>query len=168
MDRPLLVVDAANVVGMVPDGWWRRRAEATELLRDALEPLADTGMAGRDLPAELAWLAGPALEVVLVVEGAAAGIGGSPSVRVVPARGSGDDAIVNLVAEEGGGRRTAVATGDRALQSRVARLGASVLPPTALPLRARLPGDRAPRSRRWTESSEGGDSTATSNPSSPA
>ena len=49
MDRPLLVVDAANVVGMVPDGWWRRRAEATELLRDALEPLADTGMAGRDL-----------------------------------------------------------------------------------------------------------------------
>src|SRR5207237_5286316 len=31
--RPLLVVDAANVVGMVPDGWWRRRAEATELLR---------------------------------------------------------------------------------------------------------------------------------------
>jgi len=149
MDRPLLVVDAANVVGMVPDGWWRRRAEATELLRDALEPLADTGMAGRDLPAELAWLAGPALEVVLVVEGAAAGIGGSPSVRVVPARGSGDDAIVNLVAEEGGGRRTAVATGDRALQSRVARLGASVLPPTALPLRARLPGDRARRNRGW-------------------
>ena len=148
MDRPLLVVDAANVVGMVPDGWWRRRAEATELLRDALEPLADTGIAGRDLPAELAWLAGPALEVVLVVEGAAAGIGGSLSVRVVPARGSGDDAIVNLVAEEGGGRRTAVATGDRALQSRVARLGASVLPPTALPLRARLTGDRAPRNRR--------------------
>ena len=109
MDRPLLVVDAANVVGMVPDGWWRRRAEATELLRDAFEPLADTGLAGRDLPAELAWLASPALEVVLVVEGAAAGIGGSPSVRVVPARGSGDDAIVNLVAEEGGGRRTAVA-----------------------------------------------------------
>src|SRR5438105_7432723 len=152
MDRPLLVVDAANVVGMVPDGWWRRRAEATELLRDALEPLADTGMAVCDLPAELAWLAGPALEVVLVVEGAAAGIGGSLSVGVVPARGSGDDTIVNLIAdiaEEGGGRRTAVATGDRALQSRVARLGASVLTPTALPVRARLPGGRAPRNRRW-------------------
>ena len=151
MDRPLLVVDSANVVGMVPDGWWRRRAEATELLRDALEPLADTGIAGRDLPADLAWLAGPALEVVLVVEGAAARIGGSLSVGVVPARGSGDDTIVNLIAdiaEEGGSRRTAVATGDRALQSRVARLGASVLPPTALPLRARLPGDRAPRNRR--------------------
>ena len=167
MDRPLLVVDSANVVGMVPDGWWRRRAEATELLRDALEPLADTGIAGRDLPADLAWLAGPALEGVPVggrstrhhcrslgaiagqpgPEGAALRAG-SLSVRVVPARGSGDDAIVNLVAEEGGGRRTAVATGDRALQSRVARLGASVLPPTALPLRARLPGDRASRNRR--------------------
>ena len=149
MDRPLLVVDAANVVGMVPDGWWRRRAEATELLRDALEPLAETGVDDRDLPAELAWLSRPALEVVLVVEGAAAGISGSPSVRVVRARESGDDAIVNLVAEEGGGRRTAVATGDRALQSRVARLGASVLPPTALPLRAQLPGDRARRNRGW-------------------
>jgi len=28
-DQPLLVVDAANVVGSVPDGWWRDRAGAT-------------------------------------------------------------------------------------------------------------------------------------------
>ncbi|MDP9246561.1 MAG: NTP pyrophosphohydrolase, partial [Candidatus Dormibacteraeota bacterium] len=38
----LIVVDAANVVGSVPDGWWRDRAAATERLRDAL---ARTGRA---------------------------------------------------------------------------------------------------------------------------
>src|ERR1041385_1749095 len=60
--RPLLVVDAANAIGVIPDGWWRRRAEAVALLRDALEPVAEAGLAG--------WHAGP-LEVVLIVEGAA-------------------------------------------------------------------------------------------------
>jgi hypothetical protein len=60
MDRPLLVVYASNVVGIVPDRWWRGRAEATELLRDALEPLAETGVDERDPPAELAWLSRPA------------------------------------------------------------------------------------------------------------
>ena len=33
---PLLVVDAANVVGSVPDGWWRDRHAANERLRDRL------------------------------------------------------------------------------------------------------------------------------------
>lgn len=36
---PLLVVDAANVIGSVPDGWWRDRAGAAERLRDALVPV---------------------------------------------------------------------------------------------------------------------------------
>lgn len=136
---PLLVVDAANVVGAVPDGWWRRRAEATALLRDALEPLAEKGLAGHGLPAALAWLTRPPLEVVLVVEGAAARIAASRTVRVLAAQGSGDDAIVQLVAEEGAGRRSAVVTRDRALRSRVIELGAAVVPPSALPRRSRLP-----------------------------
>ena len=137
--RPLVVVDAANASGMVPDGWWRRRAEATELLRDALAPLAGSGFAGPDLPASLAWLRTPPLEVVLVVEGAAARVAGIPSVRVVAARGSGDDAIVRLVAAERSGRRCAVVTADRGLRSRVTALGAAVVGPRALPRRPPLP-----------------------------
>jgi hypothetical protein len=136
---PLVVVDAANVVGVVPDGWWRRRAEAAELLRDALEPVADAGLPGHGLPAELDWLTRPPLEVVLVVEGAAARITGSSTVRVVAAGGSGDDAIVQVVATEGGGRRVAVVTADRALRSRVMELGAVVVGPGVLPPRSRLP-----------------------------
>lgn len=134
-----MVVDAANVVGMLPDGWWRRRAEAAELLRDALAPLAETGFGPGAVPAGLAWLTRPPLEVVLVVEGAAARIAGTPTVRVVPADGSGDDAIVHVVAAAGGERRRAVVTGDRGLQARVAALGAVVVSRSALPPRARLP-----------------------------
>jgi hypothetical protein len=127
--KPLLVVDAANVVGIVPDGWWRRRAEAAELLRDALEPVAERGLPG---------VPGP-VEVVLVVEGRAARVGGSPAVRVVAAPGSGDDAIVDLVAREGtGGRGVVVATADRGLRARVVALGAEVVPPSALPRRSSL------------------------------
>jgi len=122
------VVDAANVVGLVPDGWWRRRAEAAELLRDALAPVAERGLAD---------LRGP-LEVVLVVEGKAARVSGSATVRVVAAPGSGDDAIVDLVAREGGGRLCVVATADRGLRARVMALGATILPPSALPRRAQL------------------------------
>ncbi|HIY66132.1 MAG TPA: NUDIX hydrolase, partial [Candidatus Agrococcus pullicola] len=35
-ERPAIVVDAANVVGAVPDGWWRDRAGAAERLRNRL------------------------------------------------------------------------------------------------------------------------------------
>jgi hypothetical protein len=126
--RPLLVVDAANVVGSVPDGWWRDRAGATERLRDRLAPLAASGLPeGGGKPA---WLVGP-LDIALVVEGAARRVGGVPGVRVVPAARSGDDAIVDLVRQEQG-RRRAVVTADRELRSRVADLGADVLGPSAL------------------------------------
>jgi hypothetical protein len=136
--RPLVVVDAANVVGAVPDGWWRRRSEATELLRDALGPLAGTGLHASGLPDRLTPLTVPPLEVVLVVEGAASGVASSPTVRVVAARDGGDDAIVDLVVADGPGRLCVVVTGDRALRRRVTRLGASVLGPRALPPRSRL------------------------------
>ena len=44
--RPLLIVDAANVVGSIPDGWWRDPAGATERLRDALTPVVAAGLPG--------------------------------------------------------------------------------------------------------------------------
>jgi len=120
--RPLLVVDAANVVGSVPDGWWRDRAGATARLRDRLARVADEGIPG---------LAGP-VEVVLVVEGKARAVEAIEGVRVVSAPRSGDDAIVALVESEPGDRTRVVVTADRELRDRVQRFGASVLGPSAV------------------------------------
>jgi hypothetical protein len=123
MSVALLVVDAANVVGSKPDGWWRDRAGATARLRDGLADVNATGLP--DLP-------GP-LEVVLVVEGRARDVEGIDGVRVERAIGSGDDAIVALVAAEGDGRRVVVVTADRELRDRVTALGAEVRGPSAVP-----------------------------------
>lgn len=126
---PLLVVDAANVVGSVPDGWWRDRAGATARLRDELVAVASRGLETAEAPAPLR--EGP-VEIVLVVEGAARAVEAVPGVRVVSAPGSGDDAIVAVVGEHGAGRACFVATADRALSTRVRRLGAAVIGPRAV------------------------------------
>jgi hypothetical protein len=130
---PLVVVDAANVVGSVPDGWWRDRAAAATRLRDALAGLAWSGLpAYRGLPD---WAARPPLAVVLVVEGKARGVESVPGVRVVAAPGSGDDAIVELLRDRPDGRPALVVTADRGLRDRVGRLGAAVIGPHAVPRR---------------------------------
>lgn len=131
--RPLVIVDGANVVGSVPDGWWRDRLSAARRLRDVLPTVAAAGLA--DLP-------GP-VDVVLVVEGAAAGLATEPApagVHVVaaPKTGSGDDVIVDLVATTvaaapGDHRRCVVVTADRGLRERVSARGAHVVGPRALP-----------------------------------
>ncbi|MFJ8358338.1 NTP pyrophosphohydrolase [Streptomyces sp. NPDC093984] len=119
MSVPLLViVDGANVVGSVPDGWWRDRRGAADRLRDRLVPLAADGLPG---------FPGP-LELVLVVEGAARGVEAVPGIRVDAAPGSGDDRIVELVAEAGD-RQVLVVTADRELRRRVTDLGAEVTGP---------------------------------------
>ncbi|MCW7942474.1 NTP pyrophosphohydrolase [Streptomyces hygroscopicus] len=115
---PLVIVDAANVVGSVPDGWWRDRRGAAERLRDRLVRYAGEGLPGRQGP----------LELVLVVEGAARGVESVPGVRVEAAPGSGDDRIVELVAEAGS-RPVLVVTADRELRRRVSELGAEVTGP---------------------------------------
>jgi hypothetical protein len=119
MTHPLLVVDAANVVGSVPDGWWRDRAGATARLRDDLVEVAEHG---------LPTLPGP-LDVVLVVEGRARHVEPVPGVRVVPAPASGDDTIVDVVQANPPDRPCTVITADRALRDRVEALGATVLGP---------------------------------------
>jgi hypothetical protein len=123
MGVPLLVVDGANVVGSVPDGWWRDRAGAAVRLRDRLTPITSQGLG--DLP-------GP-VEVVLVVEGKARDIPETEGVRVERAPGSGDDAIVGVVAGTEPGRRVVVVTADRGLRERVAELGAEVVGPSSIP-----------------------------------
>lgn len=122
MDTPLLlIVDAANVVGSVPDGWWRDRRGAAERLRDRLVTVAEEGLADRPGP----------LDVVLVVEGAARGVDSVPGVRVEQAPGSGDDRIVELT-REFAGRPRLVVTADRELRSRVGELGAEVTGPRSV------------------------------------
>ncbi|MFI7011204.1 NTP pyrophosphohydrolase [Streptomyces sp. NPDC050145] len=107
-----LVVDGANVVGSVPDGWWRDRKGAAVRLRGRLVDYA---------------AAHPGTDVVLVVEGAARGVESVPGVRVESAPGSGDDHIVELVERLGG--PCTVVTADRELRSRVEALGARTVGP---------------------------------------
>ena len=96
--RPLLVVDAANVIGSRPDGWWRDRPAAVRrLLKAITDGTHDTG------------------DIVLVVEGGAReGVapGVHAGVEVVHAAGSGDDEIVRVLAAEAAGPAPAGHGGD--------------------------------------------------------
>jgi hypothetical protein len=111
------VVDVANVMGSRPDGWWRDRAAAATRIRDDLAAAVAAGHPIGDLPP---------VELVLVVEGRAGGVGPVPGVEVVRAAGSGDDAIVDVVRDRGQDRPVVVVTADRELRGRVAALGATV------------------------------------------
>jgi 8-oxo-dGTP diphosphatase len=82
-----IIVDAANVMGSRPDGWWRDRAGAARRLRDQLAGLAAGGVAA--LPETMQ---APALElwfpdIVLVVEGAARSVAAAHAAG--PGRGGG-------------------------------------------------------------------------------
>lgn len=120
--RPVVVVDAANVVGSVPDGWWRDRVGAAERLLARVSRLASSGVsaAALELP-EHTWFP----EWRVVVEGRARPAGDVPDVAVVRAEASGDDAIVAEVETLArAGRNVTVATSDRALADRVRQVGA--------------------------------------------
>ncbi|MFF7652654.1 NTP pyrophosphohydrolase [Streptomyces sp. NPDC007983] len=126
----LVVVDAANVVGSVPDGWWRDRHGAAERLRDRLGAVAVSGVPERaDVPG---WARQPPLDILLVVEGAARGVEPVEGVRVEAAPGSADDLIVEVVAGRDAGRPCLVVTADRELRERVTALGAEVVGPRSV------------------------------------
>ena len=122
--RPAIVVDGANVVGSVPDGWWRDRAGAAGRLRNRVAALAVDGVdAGTLGLAATRWYP----EWTLVVEGKARGLEDDGSeVAVVRAEGEGDDTIASeaarLVAE---GRTVTVVTSDRGLAQRAMDAGAT-------------------------------------------
>jgi hypothetical protein len=115
----VLVVDAANVVGSRPDGWWKDRAGAARRLHEQLV-VADIS---HD-------------EIVLVLEGAAKGgvrSGRDGHLRTVHAPGEGDQTIVAEVRSAvARGDRVTVVTADRMLQSRVEGAGAMALGPSWL------------------------------------
>jgi predicted RNA-binding protein with PIN domain len=112
------IVDAMNVIGSRPTGWWRDRGAAVRRLLDATRRL----VAATHEP------------VTLVIDGRPppdAAEGEADGVRVVYATRAGsnaaDDRIVELVASEPEPAALRVVTSDRALQERVRALGAGVV-----------------------------------------
>ncbi|MFC6014256.1 NYN domain-containing protein [Nocardia lasii] len=118
--RHLIVVDAANVIGSRANGWWKDRAGAARRLLDDVAGLTT------QLP--------ETTEVTVVLEGAAkaAADGAQPSaprMTVVLAPRSGDDKIVDVVAEANSHEQITVVTADRELRTRVEAHGADTVGP---------------------------------------
>lgn len=117
MDAPLTwFVDASNVIGARPDGWWRDRAGAARRLHRALDGFArERGEA-----------------VVMVLDGPVAGLdAGGPGpldIAVAPRarRDGADDEIIRLLAGARAPARVRVVTSDAALAARARAAGASV------------------------------------------
>ena len=119
-----LLVDAANVVGSRPDGWWKDRAGAAARLVDQLAALPGTEVAGAVVD-----------DVVVVLEGQArAGVPPTPDdevgttrLQVVHAAGSGDDTLAELCRPG-----VVLVTADRELADRARDAGAGVVSPRRL------------------------------------
>jgi hypothetical protein len=114
----MLLIDAANVIGSRPTGWWRDRP----------------GAAGRFTEQVRASVAAGRLDppVMLVLEGrsrAGAGEADIGGVEVVHAPGEGDDAIVAIA---GAHHDVVVVTADRGLAERARAAGADVVGPSWL------------------------------------
>jgi predicted RNA-binding protein with PIN domain len=113
------VVDAMNVIGTRPDGWWRDRDAAMARLVDRLERfVAETGD-----------------DVTVVFERKPRPPIRSTLVEITHARKSGPDAadyeIVKLVEGHAAPRTLQVVTSDNWLSDRVSAAGATVFPSSA-------------------------------------
>jgi hypothetical protein len=111
------LVDASNVIGSRPDGWWRDRDGATRRLLARLEDFA-AGPEG-----------GEGVTVVLDTgDPALAGGDGGLAVVIAPRRGrdAADDEIVRILETADDPADWRVVTSDAALAARVRALGAEV------------------------------------------
>ncbi len=123
--RPLLVVDAANVIGSRPDGWWKDRAGAARRLLTNLATYQQGPGADTDIAVILEGAARPAADAITP----------DHPLQVVLAPHSGDDTIVDVVAEattQNPTREITVITADRGLRARVEPLGAQTTGPSTL------------------------------------
>jgi hypothetical protein len=115
----VLLVDAANVVGSRPDGWWRDRAGAASRLLARLAALPERSLTGPDGGVVVCE------GVVAVVEGRARDVPAPGGVRVERAAGSGDDALAayaSRLSQEG--IPLLVVTADRGLRARLPAVAA--------------------------------------------
>jgi uncharacterized protein YaiI (UPF0178 family) len=114
----VLVIDAANVIGSRPTGWWRDRPGAARQFTERVRASAAAG--ALDPP------------VTIVLEGqarAGADEGDAAGVTVVHAPGEADDTIAEIAATHPG---STVVTADRRLADRVRAVDATVVGPTWL------------------------------------
>lgn len=120
------IVDAMNVIGTRPDGWWSDRHGAMVRLVDELERWV--GVEGEDVTAVFERPPSPPIS--------------SPLVEIAyadrPGPNSADGEIVRLLRERGDGGHTRVVTSDRALADQARMLGATVEPSRSF--RRRLEG----------------------------
>jgi predicted RNA-binding protein with PIN domain len=103
------LVDAMNVIGSRPDGWWRDRHGAGRGLLEQLESFA--GEAGE--------------EVTVVFDGRPFDLPRAGTVEVVFAR-SADDAIIQALGADRDAASVTVVTSDRQLAARARAAGARV------------------------------------------
>jgi hypothetical protein len=112
----VLLIDAANVIGSRPNGWWRDRPGAARAFIERVRAAAATGQLAE--------------AVVVVLEGKARGgvePGVAGAVTVVHAPGSGDDTLLAIAAESE--RQVTLVSADRALCQQAERVGAAVARP---------------------------------------
>jgi hypothetical protein len=110
------LVDASNVIGSRPDGWWRDRAGAARRL---VGEIRDWAPGGADGPVTVVLDAGP--------DDLLGATGGVEVVRAPrPGRDAADDEIVRLLESVADRTATTVATSDAGLAARARALGAGV------------------------------------------
>jgi predicted RNA-binding protein with PIN domain len=113
------IVDAMNVIGSRPDGWWRDRAGAVERLVEELEVWAERS--------------GERVTVVLEkepsrpIEARRVEVAWASS----PGRDAADDEIVRRLPEWVAAGEVVVVTSDRELAERARRAGAAIEPASA-------------------------------------
>jgi predicted RNA-binding protein with PIN domain len=116
--EPRLVVDAMNVIGSRPTGWWRdRRGAMSAFVAELGEYVAATG---------------EAVTVVLDSQPFEIAPAGVDVHFAYPGRGAADDAIVAMVESDPDPSSLVVATSDKELVARVRALGAEVTSAGAL------------------------------------
>jgi hypothetical protein len=120
LEEQMLLIDAANVIGSRPTGWWRDRSGAA---RAFVEQVRVAVQAGRITQPVTVVLEGQARQ------GAQAGL--ADGVTVLHAVGSGDDALVEA-ASNAGDQVITLVTADRELRRRALAVGADVVGPTWL------------------------------------
>jgi predicted RNA-binding protein with PIN domain len=108
------MIDASNVIGSRPDGWWRDREGAARRLIDDLREFARGGE-----------------EVTVVLDAGPPGMAGRDGafeVAIAPRRGrdAADDEIARRVGADPDPESIRVVTSDAALAARARELGAQV------------------------------------------
>jgi predicted RNA-binding protein with PIN domain len=110
------LVDAMNVIGTRPDGWWKDRHAAIVRLVEHLER----------------WVAATDADVTVVLEGPPSPPISSESIEIAhasrPEPNAADDEIVRRLREYPDPQQVRVVTSDRALAERARSLGAVVEP----------------------------------------